>query len=117
MADIKNYVTTASGKFVIFHLGNDMDFFVGNDDTNGYEEHYKLSEHATKPWFFQPSSWFPFSNNYGSLINNRRKSLMIYSEGYKTKEDALRAAEDWELEEELQSSRNEIQQYFIFGDL
>lgn len=92
---------TKSGRHTIFNINNPS---LGSiSDVFGVE--------AAKggDWFFQPSHWFPNGNFYGSIVHTRNKTLMLYSPGFPSAEEALKAAEQWEIEEESLTEFSQIE--------
>jgi hypothetical protein len=86
----EGYTKTKSGHHVIFDV-TDPRFCPGKkipadfDATNGV-------------WFFQPSEWEPPAWGFGFILISGRNHPMAYSPGFATLEDALFAAEWWEVE-------------------
>ncbi len=78
--------------FTIFD-STDPNFYSGKLST----EFSKESDDGARPWFFQPDNWVPNGEhkNYGSILANRFKTLMTYSPGFATREEAQVAADDW----------------------
>jgi hypothetical protein len=48
-------------------------------------------------WFFMPPEWADPAEGFGSAIGNLRGYPLIYSPGFPTCEEALEAAEGWEI--------------------
>ena len=90
------------GEFVIFDI-TDPKFYGGKVS----QEFNALWDNGNAPWFFQPADWIQDGvvSNYGSPINNRTMTLSVYSLGHTSKEKAIKAVEEWEIQNYLENNK------------
>lgn len=96
------FLFTKSGKHVIFDI-TDPTFLPGR-----IPQYFLRESTEDRFWFFQPAEWFPLTSDYGSFAAELSKFPVVYSTGFKTPEDALEAAEAWELRDDLKAAGGPI---------
>lgn len=104
MADI----FTKSGKLRIFDI---TDFLPGQPIPKDF-----FISGVTGPWYFMPAAWeAPYwEDSYASRLA-KRHFPMAYSIGFETAEEALEAAEAWEVEEEKRAAQEQGFLDFLSG--
>lgn len=88
----QNPIKTASGQYIIFDI---TEFLPGKPIPNDF------FQESNGPWYFMPSHWE--APDWGGItIASYRGFPFCYSPGFATAEEALQAAEEWEVTKEKQ---------------
>lgn len=88
---------TLSGKYTIFDI---TEFLPGRRIPGHY---FPPNGICDGPWYFRPSEWKEPEWD-GSTISYMLKFPMCYSPGFATAEEALAAAEQWEIDKPQQDA-------------